>query len=123
MARSEKINEHLEEKMRQAVVVSAKRSPIGNFGGVFKDISAVDLGVITLKAIFAETGLKPEAVDEVIVGNVCGAGLGQNVARQISIHAGIPDHVPAFTVNKVCGSGMKAVALAALMVRAGEAMW
>jgi acetyl-CoA C-acetyltransferase len=121
MARSEKINEHLEEKMRQAVVVSAKRSPIGNFGGVFKDISAVDLGVITLKAIFAETGLKPEAVDEVIVGNVCGAGLGQNVARQISIHAGIPDHVPAFTVNKVCGSGMKAVALAALMVRAGEA--
>ncbi|MDD2596395.1 MAG: acetyl-CoA C-acetyltransferase [Candidatus Cloacimonetes bacterium] len=107
--------------MRQAVVVSAKRSPIGNFGGVFKDISAVDLGVITLKAIFAETGLKPEAVDEVIVGNVCGAGLGQNVARQISIHAGIPDHVPAFTVNKVCGSGMKAVALAALMVRAGEA--
>lgn len=107
--------------MRQAVVVSAKRSPIGNFGGVFKDISAVDLGVITLKAIFAETGLKPEAVDEVIVGNVCGAGLGQNVARQISIHAGIPDHVPAFTMNKVCGSGMKAVALAALMVRAGEA--
>jgi len=121
MARSEKINEHLEEKMRQAVVVSAKRSPIGNFGGVLKDISAVDLGVITLKAIFAETGLKPEAVDEVIVGNVCGAGLGQNVARQISIHAGIPDHVPAFTVNKVCGSGMKAVALAALMVKAGEA--
>ena len=107
--------------MRQAVVVSAKRSPIGNFGGVLKDISAVDLGVITLKAIFAETGLKPEAVDEVIVGNVCGAGLGQNVARQISIHAGIPDHVPAFTVNKVCGSGMKAVALAALMVKAGEA--
>ncbi len=107
--------------MRQAVVVSAKRSPIGNFGGVFKDISAVDLGVFTLKAIFEETGVKPEVVDEVIVGNVCGAGLGQNVARQISIHAGIPDHVPAFTVNKVCGSGMKAVALAALMVRAGEA--
>ncbi|HPF08916.1 MAG TPA: acetyl-CoA C-acyltransferase, partial [Candidatus Cloacimonadota bacterium] len=107
--------------MRQAVVVSAKRSPIGNFGGVLKDISAVELGVRTLKAIFEETGLKPEAVDEVIVGNVCGAGLGQNVARQISIYSGIPDHIPAYTVNKVCGSGMKAVALAALMVKAGEA--
>ena len=107
--------------MRQAVVVSAKRSPIGNFGGVLKDISAVELGVRTLKAIFEETGLKPEAVDEVIVGNVCGAGLGQNVARQIPIYSGIPDHIPAYTVNKVCGSGMKAVALAALMVKAGEA--
>jgi acetyl-CoA C-acetyltransferase len=65
--------------------------------------------------------LKPEAVDEVIVGNVWGAGLGQTVARQISIYSGIPDHIPAYTVNKVCGSGMKAVALAALMVKAGEA--
>lgn len=107
--------------MRKAVVISAKRSPIGNFGGVFKDISAVDLGVHTLKAIFAETGIAPEAIDEVIVGNVCGAGLGQNVARQIAIHSGIPDTVPAYTVNKVCGSGMKAVALAALMIKAGEA--
>ena len=107
--------------MRRAVVVCAKRSPIGNFGGVFKDISAIELGVHTLKAIIRETGVSPEAIDEVIVGNVCGAGLGQNVARQISIHAGIPDHVPAYTINKVCGSGMKAVALAALMIKAGEA--
>ena len=107
--------------MRQAVVVSAKRSPIGNFGGALKDISAIELGVRTLKAILEETGVKPEAIDEVIVGNVCGAGLGQNVARQISIYGGIPDYVPAYTVNKVCGSGMKAVALAALMVKAGEA--
>ncbi|MFA7544040.1 MAG: beta-ketoacyl synthase N-terminal-like domain-containing protein, partial [Candidatus Cloacimonadaceae bacterium] len=107
--------------MRKAVVISAKRSPIGNFGGVFKELSAVDLGVHTLKAIFAETGIAPEAIDEVIVGNVCGAGLGQNVARQIAIHSGIPDTVPAYTVNKVCGSGMKAVALAALMIKAGEA--
>lgn len=107
--------------MRKAVVVSARRSPIGNFGGVLKDISAVDLGVHTLKAIFAETGIAPETIDEVIVGNVCGAGLGQNVARQIAIHSGIPDTVPAYTVNKVCGSGMKAVALAALMIKAGEA--
>ncbi|MCD8481097.1 MAG: acetyl-CoA C-acetyltransferase [Candidatus Cloacimonetes bacterium] len=107
--------------MRRAVVVCAKRSPIGNFGGVFKDLSAIELGVHTLKAIIRETGVSPEAIDEVIVGNVCGAGLGQNVARQISIHAGIPDHVPAYTINKVCGSGMKAVALAALMIKAGEA--
>ncbi len=107
--------------MKKAVVVSAKRSPVGNFGGVFKDISAVELGVHTLKAIFAETKVNPGQIDEVIVGNVCGAGLGQNVARQISIHAGIPDHVPAYTVNKVCGSGMKAIALAAMMIATEEA--
>ncbi|MCB5253321.1 MAG: acetyl-CoA C-acetyltransferase, partial [Candidatus Cloacimonetes bacterium] len=73
------------------------------------------------QAIFAETGVKPENIDEVIVGNVCGAGLGQNIARQISIHAGIPDYVPAYTVNKVCGSGMKAVSLAAMMIACEEA--
>ncbi len=107
--------------MKQPVVVCAKRSPIGNFGGVFKDVSAVQLGVHTLQAIFAETGVKPENIDEVIVGNVCGAGQGQNIARQISIHSGIPDTVPAYTVNKVCGSGMKAVALAAMMIACEEA--
>ena len=108
-------------KMNKAVVVCAKRSPIGNFGGAFKDVSAVDLGVHTLKAILAETNLSPEAIDEVIVGNVCGAGLGQNVARQISINSGVPDYVPAYTINKVCGSGMKAVSLAAMMIIAQEA--
>jgi acetyl-CoA C-acetyltransferase len=107
--------------MKRAVVVCAKRSAIGNFGGVFKDVSAVQLGVHTLQAIFKETGIQPDAIDEVIVGNVCGAGLGQNVARQISIYSGIPDYVPAYTVNKVCGSGMKAVSLAALMISSGEA--
>src|SRR5690554_3977546 len=88
-------------KMKKAVVVCAKRSPIGNFGGAFKDLSAVDLGVHTLKAILEETKVNPESIDEVIIGNVVGAGLGQNVARQISIHGGIPDYVPAYTVNKV----------------------
>jgi len=107
--------------MKNAVVVCAKRSPIGNFGGAFKDVSAVQLGVNTLKAMFAETGMKPELVNEVIIGNVIGAGYGQNISRQISIHSGIPDSVPAYTVNKVCGSGMKAVSLAALMISAGEA--
>ncbi|MDY0152570.1 MAG: acetyl-CoA C-acetyltransferase [Candidatus Cloacimonas sp.] len=107
--------------MKQAVVVCAKRSPIGNFGGAFKDISAVNLGVTTLKAILAESGVKPEMIEEVILGNVCGCGYGQNIARQVAIYSGIPDTVPAYTVNKVCGSGMKAVALAALMIAAEEA--
>lgn len=107
--------------MRKCVVVSAKRTAIGNFGGVFKNVSAVQLGVEVLKAILHETGLQGEQVDEVIMGNVCGAGHGQNVARQISIHGGIPDHIPAYTVNKVCGSGMKAVSLAKMMIAAGEA--
>lgn len=107
--------------MRKAVVVCAKRSAVGNFGGVFKDISAVQLGVHTLKAIIAETGLKPEQINEVIIGNVCGAGYGQNIARQISIYSGVPDYVPAYTVNKVCGSGMKAISLAAMMIESGEA--
>ncbi|MDD4310743.1 MAG: acetyl-CoA C-acetyltransferase [Candidatus Cloacimonetes bacterium] len=107
--------------MKQAVVVCAKRSPIGNFGGVLKDISAVNLGVSTLKAMLTEIGLAPDKIEEVIIGNVCGAGNGQNIARQVSIHSGIPDTVPAYTVNKVCGSGMKAVALAAMMISCGEA--
>ena len=107
--------------MRQVVVVCAKRSPIGNFGGVFKDISAIHLGVTVLQSMLKETRLKPELIDEVIIGNVCGAGLGQNVARQIAIHSGIPETVPAYTVNKACGSGMKAVSLATLMIGSGEA--
>ncbi|MCB5229382.1 MAG: acetyl-CoA C-acetyltransferase [Candidatus Cloacimonetes bacterium] len=107
--------------MKKTVVVSAKRTAIGNFGGVFKDVSAVQLGVAVAKAVFEETGIKPEMIDEVIVGNVCGAGYGQNPARQIAIHSGIPAHIPAYTVNKVCGSGMKAVTLAALMIASGEA--
>ncbi len=107
--------------MRRAVVVSAKRTAIGNFGGVFKDVSAVELGVTVLKAIMAETRLQPDLIDEVIIGNVCGAGLGQNVARQISVKSGLPVTTPAYTVNKVCGSGMKTVSLAASMIISGEA--
>jgi acetyl-CoA C-acetyltransferase len=107
--------------MHRVVVVSAKRTPIGNFGGVFKDVSAVQLGVIAAKAAMADAGIKPEQIDEVIIGNVCGAGMGQNVARQVAIHSGIPSHIPAFTVNKVCGSGMKSVTLAAAVIATGEA--
>ena len=107
--------------MRKAVVVSAKRSAVGAFGGALKNVSAVELGVQVLKAVLAESGVKPEMVDEVIIGNVIGAGLGQNVARQISINSGIPNTVPAYTVNKVCGSGMKTVTLAAAIIALGEA--
>ena len=107
--------------MRKTVVVSAKRTPIGNFGGVFKDYSAVKLGVAVLKAILEETGVKSDQLDEVILGNVCGCGYGQNVARQVAIYSDVPNHIPAYTVNKVCGSGMKAVTLGALMISSGEA--
>lgn len=107
--------------MKKVVIAAAKRSPIGVFGGAFKDVSAVNLGVIVLKAVLEELNLSPDKVDEVILGNVLGAGLGQNVARQVSINSGIPVEVPAYTVNKVCGSGMKSVALAANMIKLGEA--
>ncbi|MEF3694592.1 MAG: acetyl-CoA C-acetyltransferase [Candidatus Cloacimonadota bacterium] len=107
--------------MRKVVVVSAKRTAIGTFGGVFKDVPAVDLGVTVVKAILSETGLDPKLLDELIIGNVCGAGYGQNIARQVAIGAGVPENIPSFTVNKVCGSGMKAVSLATLMIGSGEA--
>ncbi|HCX73290.1 MAG TPA: acetyl-CoA C-acyltransferase [Candidatus Cloacimonas sp.] len=107
--------------MKKVVVASALRSPIGSFGGAFKKVSAVDLGVHVVKAGLKETGIKPEMIDEVIMGNVVGAGLGQNVSRQISLGAGIPETVPTFTVNKVCGSGMKAITLGAAMIAMGDA--
>ena len=107
--------------MSNVVVVSAKRTPIGSFGGVFKDVSAVDLGVATLTNMLNETKIKPDIVQEVIIGNVLGAGLGQNVARQVAIKSGIPAESPAYTINKVCGSGMKAIELAANQIKLGEA--
>lgn len=107
--------------MRKVVIVSAKRTAIGSFGAAFKDVSAVNLGVTVVKNILEETKVKPEMINEVILGNVLGAGLGQNVARQVSINSGIPSFVPAFTINKVCGSGMKAIALAASMIAFEEA--
>lgn len=107
--------------MKKTVVVAAKRSAVGSFGGQFKDVSAVELGVQVLKSVLKEINLDPTKVDEVILGNVIGAGLGQNVARQVSINSGIPDTVPAYTVNKICGSGMKAVTLGSAMIALGEA--
>ncbi|PID27724.1 MAG: acetyl-CoA C-acyltransferase [Candidatus Cloacimonadota bacterium] len=107
--------------MRRVAVAAARRTAIGSFGGQFKNVSAVELGTTALKAALKDANIKPEQVEEVIMGNVIGAGLGQNISRQISIAADIPETVPAYTVNKVCGSGMKSVTLAATMIAAGEA--
>ena len=95
--------------MRDAVIVAALRTPIGSFGGQFKDVSAVSLGSEVVKAIIKSVNLAPDQIDEVIIGNVISSGLGQNVARQVAIKAGIPIEVPSYTINKVCGSRLKAV--------------
>lgn len=107
--------------MKEVVIVAAVRTAIGSFGGSLKDISAVELGSLVIKNAIERASLRPEQVDEVIMGNVLGAGLGQNVARQMSVHAGVPVTVPAFTINKVCGSGLKAVQLATQAVLCGDA--
>lgn len=106
--------------MREVVVVAAQRTPLGAFGGALKDISAVELGKIAVQGALNSINLDPKVVDELVFGNVLSAGLGQNVARQVSIHAGLPLEVPAFTINKVCGSGLKTVALAAQSIIAGD---
>ena len=107
--------------MDNPVIVSAVRTPIGKFLGALAGVSATKLGAIAVKAAVERAGLKPEQIDEVIMGNVVSAGLGQNPGRQASIFGGIPDTVPAMTVNKVCGSGLKAVVLAAQAVKCGDA--
>lgn len=106
--------------MTEAVIVSALRTPVGSFGGAFKDVSAVDLGAAVVKKAIDSIGLDPATIDEMIFGNVLSAGLGQNVARQVAIKAGIPKHVPSFAINKVCGSGLKTVALAAQSILSGD---
>lgn len=107
--------------MTEVVIVSAVRTPIGAFQGALKDISATALGSIVIKEALNRVQLDPSTVDEVIMGNVLAAGLGQNPARQASIQAGFPYTVPAMTINKVCGSGLKAVHLAAQAIIAGDA--
>jgi acetyl-CoA C-acetyltransferase len=107
--------------MDNPVIVSAVRTPIGKFLGTLAGIQAQRLGAIAVKEAVLRSGLKPEQIDEVIMGNVVGAGLGQNPARQAAIFGGIPDTVPAMTVNKVCGSSLKAVVLAAQAIKCGDA--
>ena len=107
--------------MRDVVIVSAARTAVGSYGGALKTTPAVTLGEIVVKEVLARAGVKPEMVDEVIMGCVLQGGLGQNIARQISIAAGIPIEVPSMTLNKVCGSGLRAVSLAAQIIKAGDA--
>ncbi len=107
--------------MEDAFVVSAVRTPVGKFLGALKDFKATELGSIVVKEAIARAGVEPEAVEEVIMGNVISAGLGQNPARQAALGAGLPPAVGALTINKVCGSGLKAVMLARQAIAAGDA--
>ena len=106
--------------MGEIVIASACRTAIGTFGGTLKDVPAAELGAIVVKEAVKRAGIKPEMVDEVIFGNVLQAGLGQNVARQVTLKAGLPIETTAMTINIVCGSGLKSVALAANQILAGE---
>lgn len=107
--------------MKEAVIVSAVRTAIGNFNGSLAQVAATDLGALTIKAALEKAGVNNDAVDEVIFGNVLQAGLGQNPARQAAIKAGLPYEVPSYTVNKVCGSGLKTVNLAAQTIMTDDA--
>lgn len=107
--------------MRKAVIASAVRTPIGNFGGTLANITAAELGAIVIKEALKRANVQPDQVNEVLMGNVLQAGQGQNPARQAAIKAGIPVEVPSTTINKVCGSGLKTVAMAAASVMLGDA--
>jgi acetyl-CoA C-acetyltransferase len=107
--------------MPDAVIVSAVRTPIGRFGGAYATVPAADLGAIVIRSALERAGVDPALVEEVLFGCVLQAGAGMNVARQASIKAGLPASVPSLTINKMCGSGLKAVALAAQAIRAGDA--
>ncbi|WP_407290401.1 acetyl-CoA C-acetyltransferase [Staphylococcus aureus] len=106
--------------MTRVVLAAAYRTPIGVFGGAFKDVPAYDLGATLIEHIIKETGLNPSKIDEVIIGNVLQAGQGQNPARIAAMKGGLPETVPAFTVNKVCGSGLKSIQLAYQSIVTGE---
>ena len=107
--------------MTDVVIVAAKRTAIGKFGGSLSKVSAPELGAAVIQALLAETGVKPEQISEVILGQVLAAGCGQNPARQTVIKAGLPVNTVGFTINKVCGSGLKAVMLAVQAIKAGDA--
>ena len=107
--------------MENAVVVSAVRTAIGKFGGGLSDVPAVDLGAVVIAEALKRAKVDPEQVDEVIMGNILSAGHGMNLARQSLVKAGLPVEVPAMTINKMCGSGLKSVALAAQSIRLGDA--
>jgi len=107
--------------MSEVVIGGAVRTAIGRFSGTLSSLKATQLGATVVKELVNRTGVDPEVVDEIIMGNVVGAGLGQNPARQAAIFGGLPDKIPAMTINKVCGSGLRAVSLAAQFMKAGDA--
>lgn len=107
--------------MRKAVIVSGARTPIGNFGGSLSSLSAVELGRIAAVEAIKRAGVSADLIEDVIVGNILSAGLGQNIARQIGIHSGVPVECPATTINQLCGSGLRAVMMAAQQIQLGEA--
>lgn len=107
--------------MKKVVIASAVRTPIGSFGGQFKNVSSVDLGVTAVKEAIKRAGIEANQVEEVIFGNVLQGGGKENVARQIAIYSGCPDEVPAYTVNKLCGSGLKTIILAIQAIAFGDA--
>lgn len=107
--------------LEEVVIVSATRTPIGKFGGSLKNVSAVELGTIVTKEAIKRANITPEQVDQVIFGNVLQAGSGQNPARQIAVHAGIPYTTPGMTINEVCGSGLKSIILASQAIQLGDA--
>ncbi len=107
--------------MREVVIVSGARTPIGSFGGALDSVSAADLGVVAAKEAIKRANIDPSIIDEVIIGNVLSAGVGQNVARQVALGAGLPVETPAFTLAKVCGSGLRAVSMAAQFIMLGDA--
>ncbi|MGI6751843.1 MAG: acetyl-CoA C-acetyltransferase [Anaerovoracaceae bacterium] len=106
--------------MKEVVIVGAVRTAIGNYGGALKDVSAVELGAVVAKEAMKRSGVTPDMMDEVIFGNVLQGGLGQNVARQVAMAAGIPKEVPSMTLNKVCGSGLRAISLGAQIIKSGD---
>lgn len=107
--------------MKEVVIISAARTAIGSFGGSLANFSAVELGVFAAREAIKRAGINPADIDETIIGNILSAGEGQNVARQISINAGVPETSPAMTINKLCGSGLRAVSMAAQFIMLGDA--
>lgn len=107
--------------MKEVVIVSAVRTAIGNFGGSLSGFSAVDLGVIAAREAIKRAGIAPAEINESIIGNILSAGLGQNIARQIAVKAGVPETSPAMAINKLCGSGLRSVSMAAQFIMLGDA--
>jgi acetyl-CoA C-acetyltransferase len=107
--------------MKEVVIVSAVRTAIGNFGGTLANFSAVDLGVIAAREAIKRASISPAEINESIIGNILSAGLGQNVARQIAVKAGVPETSPAMAINKLCGSGLRSVSMAAQFIMLGDA--